>query len=130
MNKQEKIRQVLDIVKAGDDVKNTMVALMHELVKDHDILTPEDVPNSLLQALADVIEVDKLLDLYAPIYDAVFSESEIDDFLAYLQTPISAKIRSVMPDIVTRCSIIGRVWIEGKAGEIEGVIEKYLGQTP
>ena len=66
------------------------------------------------------------MDQVVPIYNKYLTHPEIKELLAFYQTPLGEKIRSVLPQITHESMLAGQQWAQKLIPEIDKRVEESL----
>lgn len=104
-SKTDKIQQLLDLTgagKLGAQVAKTMIATFQKSYPKVDQKIWDDFSNE--------IKADDLVALVIPVYDKYYTEGEIDQLIAFYNTPIGKKTIEVLPLISQESMAAGQEW--------------------
>jgi hypothetical protein len=94
-----------------------------------------NIPDSALQAMEkdittlitdNVSAPGGLVDQVVPIYDKYLTHPEVKELLAFYQTPLGTKVRSVLPQITQESMHAGQQWAQKLGPEIDKRVEDAL----
>jgi hypothetical protein len=103
--KQQDIRRLLDLLgteKLAQVMTDQMMASMRAVAKG--------VPDEFWDELRKELTPGSLTELLVPVYDQRFSEAEIQQLIAMLQTPIGQKYISELPAVQQDAMAAGQEW--------------------
>lgn len=93
------------------------------------------IPDNALQVMeqeistlitANISAPGGLVDQVVPIYNKYLTHPEIKELLAFYQTPLGEKIRSVLPQITHESMLAGQQWAQKLIPEIDKRVEESL----
>ncbi len=94
-----------------------------------------NIPDTALQAMEKDISVlitenisapGGLVDQVVPIYDKYLTHPEVKELLAFYQTPLGTKLRSVLPQITQESMMAGQQWAQKLGPDIDKRVEDAL----
>src|SRR5829696_1121181 len=103
--KAEAIRKLLDLTGAGK-MALQMVDMMIEQQKQ----TNSSVPPEFWTRFREKLDVKQFVDLIIPIYDRHFTLGEIQNIIAFYESPTGRKLSGELPAIMTESSEAGQRW--------------------
>jgi hypothetical protein len=103
--KQAKIRQLLESTGAG----NLGVQMMNQMLPSFKKLVPQ-APDSFWDDILTEAKPETFVDMVVPIYDRHFSETEIDELVAFYSSPIGKKAVQELPAIMSESMAVGQIW--------------------
>ena len=68
------------------------------------------MPQEFWDDFVKSIKPGDLIDLIVPIYDKYYSEQEVDELVAFYNSPVCKKTISMMPMIMQESMEAGRTW--------------------
>lgn len=104
-SKSQKINQLLEITgsgKLGIQVMNQMMSSFKTSYSKVNEQFWEDFKNE--------IKAEDLENMIIPIYDKYYTESDIDQLIAFYNSPIGKKMIATMPQVMQESMIAGQAW--------------------
>lgn len=123
--KQQKIKNLLELTGSG----NMGIKVMNDFLVYFKEAYP-NVPDEYWNEFMKEVSPDDLVNLVIPIYDRHFSESEIDDFVAFYQSPSGKKMAVKLPLIYAESQEVGSKWGEELAAKIVEKLESRNYSSP
>jgi len=105
LSKKEKIQNLMELSgsgKLGVQVVTSMITSMQKLYPD--------IPQKFWDDFAKEIKPDDLINLIVPVYDKYYTEEDIDQLIAFYNTPVGKKMTEVLPMITQESMAAGQVW--------------------
>ena len=103
--KQIKIAEFLSLSGSGDIGKQYFDMIMDQFKS---LFT--DVPEEFWSEAKTMMDSNELVELIIPIYDRHFSIEEIEDLIAFYQTPTGKKLVKTQPIIMEESMLAGQIW--------------------
>ena len=103
--KEERIRHLLDISGSGA----LTMQIMDTIIPEFNKLVP-DIPEDFWVRFRDKINVDDFYDLIIPIYNKYYTLDEINELIAFYNTPLGKKLISTTPIITQESYAAGQNW--------------------
>lgn len=103
--KTEKIQKLLELTgsgKVGAQVAKQMIVTFQK--------TYPKVDQKIWDELANEIKAEDLIALMIPIYDKYYTEEDVDQLIAFYNTPIGKKSTEVLPAISQESMAAGQAW--------------------
>ena len=104
-SKSEKIHQLLEVTGSG----KLGVQVARNLLSQYE-KTFTSVDKQFWIKFSKELNPEELISLIIPIYDKYFSEEEIDQLLAFYNTPLGIKLIKATPKIMEESMQIGSTW--------------------
>lgn len=104
-NKTKKLKHFLELtgsVKLGEQVIDDMIGMFQS--------SYSDVGKEFWTDFRKEMKGEELINLVLPIYDKYYSEEEIDQLIAFYNTPIGKKTVAVLPQITQESMLAGQTW--------------------
>ncbi|WP_297985406.1 DUF2059 domain-containing protein [uncultured Chryseobacterium sp.] len=86
--------------------------------------TYPDVPNEFWEEIKKEMKPEDIENMIIPIYEKHFTEKEIDDFIAFYNTPSGKKMIEKMPIVFQESQAVGQEWGRGIAKKVFEKISK------
>ena len=105
LSKKEKIQKLLDITgsaKIGMQAIQNMIPMFEK--------SYSTVNKEFWDDFAKEIKPTDLTDLIIPIYDKYYTEDDIDQLIAFYNTPVGKKMVEVLPSISKESMAAGQAW--------------------
>jgi hypothetical protein len=93
------------------------IQVMESILKTYKEALP-NVPASFWENFIKATSADEMEDMIVPVYDKYFTESEIDQLIAFYQSQIGQKLVEKLPLITRDATEVGRKWGEKIAEKI------------
>ena len=103
--KTGKIKQLLELTGAGRLGKQVAENVISIFQKQY-----SDVDPKFWDEFIQGIKPEDLENLIVPIYDKYFTESDIDQMIAFYNTPIGKKVVATLPQITQESMAAGANW--------------------
>ncbi|WP_140485175.1 DUF2059 domain-containing protein [Flavobacterium sp. GSA192] len=104
-SKIQKINQLLELTGSGKMAIQMMNQMMGSLKISHS-KTSED----FLKEFKKEVKAEDITNMIIPIYDKHYTESDIDQLIAFYNSPIGKKMISTMPQVMQESMIVGQNW--------------------
>lgn len=104
-SKIQKINQLLELTGSGKMAIQMMDQIMGSLKTTHS-KTSED----FLKEFKKEVKAEDLTNMIIPIYDKHYTESDIDQLIAFYNSPIGKKMISTMPQVIQESMVVGQTW--------------------
>jgi hypothetical protein len=118
-SKKEKIRKLIDVVGSAKMGVQVIQNLMPAFQRAH-----PTVPQQFWDDFVKAVRPEDLTDLIVPIYDKHFSEEDIDQIIAFYNSPIGKKLISEMPMIMQESMSAGQAWGKQLAGKVASELKE------
>lgn len=105
ISKNEKIKNLMNLTGSG----NLGVSVVNNMIDSFKKSLP-NVENAFWNEFKKEIIAEDLVNLIIPIYDKHFTENEIDELIAFYNTPIGKKMISTLPTITQESMLAGQNW--------------------
>lgn len=103
--KNEKIKSLMTLTGSG----NLGVSMIDTMIESFKKTMPE-VPNEFWIEFRKEVNAEEIVNLMIPIYDKYFTEKEVDELIAFYNTPIGKKMISTLPTIMKESMEVGKIW--------------------
>jgi uncharacterized protein len=104
-SKETAIRKLISIA-GGEKMASTMIDQMIEIYRQESI--PIDA--KLMEELKKEADVASLMESMVPMYDKYYTEKEINQLVAFYNSPLGKKTIEVMPKLTQESMQIGAEW--------------------
>ncbi len=104
-SKIQKINQLLELTGSGKMAIQMMDQIMGSFKTTHS-KTSED----FLKEFKKEVKAEDLTNMIIPIYDKHYTESDIDQLIAFYNSPIGKKMISTMPQVIQESMVVGQTW--------------------
>jgi len=104
-SKQTAIRKLIAIA-GGEKMVTTMIEQMIDVYKQQGLL----IDAKLMDELKKEADVTSLMDRMVPLYEKYYTEGEINQLLAFYNSPLGKKTIAVMPQLTQESMQIGAEW--------------------
>lgn len=104
-SKSQKIKQLLELTGSGKMAIQMMNQMMGTLKSSHSKAGDEFWENLKKEIKAEDIE-----NMIIPIYDKYYTESDIEQLIAFYGSPIGKKMIATMPQVMQESMIVGQTW--------------------
>jgi hypothetical protein len=98
-DKRAEIRRLLQLMgsgKAGAQMMDQMFGTMKRTARQ----VPEEVWRDLIQEFKNEFSAETIIELNVPIYDKYYSLAEIEQLIAFYESPIGRKVTAVLPMLI------------------------------
>jgi hypothetical protein len=98
-DKRAEIRRLLQLMgsgKAGAQMMDQMFGTMKRTARQ----VPEEVWRDLIQEFKNEFSPETIIELNVPIYDKYYSLAEIEQLIAFYESPIGRKVTTVLPMLI------------------------------
>jgi uncharacterized protein len=125
--KTANIKQLVEITgttRIAEQFANTMSQQMFKLLKT----ARPDIPDRALTVMQtelmsifseNIYSTGGLVDQIIPIYSKHFTNAEIEQLLAFYQTPLGQKVIAAMPQVMNESMLAGQQWGQSLRPEIQ-----------
>ena len=106
-SKSQKINQLLELTgsgKMGIQVMNQMMEHLKSSSSDSKAKT------EFLEEFKKEVKAEDITNMIIPIYDKYYTESDIDQLIAFYNSPIGKKMISTMPQVMQESMVVGQAW--------------------
>ena len=104
-SKDEKIKKLLDLTGSGKLAIQMVKTLIPSFQK-----TYSDVPQEFWDDFTKEIKAEDLINLTVPIYGKYYSEMDVDQLIAFYNSPVGKKSIEVLPMIMQESMTAGQTW--------------------
>ncbi len=104
-SKNEKIKQLLELTGSGKMAIQMMNQMMANLKTTHSKAGDEFWEDFKKEIRAEDIE-----NMIIPIYDKYYTENDIEQLIAFYNSPIGKKMISTMPQVIQESMVVGQNW--------------------
>lgn len=114
-SKEKKINQLLELTGSAK-----MGILMMDQMMDHlkNSTSDSKAKTEFFEEFKKEIKAEDITNMIIAIYDKHYTESDIDQLIAFYNSPIGKKMIATMPQVMTESMTAGQAW--GKQ-----IVEKY-----
>jgi len=132
--KTDDIKRLIEMTGGTNIAKQFSAAVTQQLVQMLKS-AKTTIPDNALQVMGKEITTlisenisapGGLVDQVVPIYDKYLTHPEIKELLAFYQTPLGVKMRSVLPQITHESMVAGQQWAQKLGPEIDKRVEESL----
>jgi len=102
--REQRVRTLLAL-QGADRIAADVLERIYEFFK-----TCPNLPNGFVDRFKQELRPAEMIDRVVPIYARYFTSSELDDMIAFYQTPTGRKLAEVEPQIAKECMRIGESW--------------------
>jgi uncharacterized protein len=114
-HKKEEIRKLLDLIGTRKLVMSSMDGMMNTM---RPVLENSLPPGEYRPQLVDLfmakfktkIDLDRFVEMAAAIYDKHFTGEEIEQLVAFYQSPVGRKLAAALPDITDEMRVKAESW--------------------
>lgn len=103
-NREQRVRALLT-VQGADRMAAQVLERVYELFK-----TCPNLPSGFVDRFKQELRPSDLIDRVVPVYARYFTASELDDMIAFYETPTGRKLAEVEPQLAKECMRIGESW--------------------
>ncbi|MFA9188687.1 DUF2059 domain-containing protein [Flavobacterium magnesitis] len=104
-SKSQKINQLLELTGSGK-----MATLMMDQMMESFKNSYSKVNEEFWEDFKNEVKAEDLEKMIIPIYDKHYTESDIDQLIAFYNSPIGKKMISTMPQVMQESMIVGQAW--------------------
>lgn len=107
-SKNEKIKHLLELSgssKMGIQVMNQMMESFQKSFSN--------VPQEFWEESKKEMKAEDITNLVIPIYDKYYTESDVDQLIAFYNSPIGKKMITTMPQVMQESMTAGQSWGKG-----------------
>ncbi len=104
-SKKEKIRNLMDVTGSGKMGAQVVQALIPSFQQAH-----PDVPQQFWDNFAKGLKVEDLIEQIVPIYDKYYTEEDIDQIIAFYNSPVGKRMISTLPMVMQESMAAGQAW--------------------
>lgn len=104
-SKEKAIRDFLEITKADQMGKQIMDQMMAMFA-----MQAPGIPIEFWEAAMEEMATLEFVEMIVPLYGKYFTESEINDLIAFHKTPTGQKLLSVQPQLMQESMQVGQKW--------------------
>ena len=112
-SKKEKIEKLLDVTGSGKMGAQVVQSLVPSFQRAH-----PDVPQQFWDDFAKAVKPEDLVALMVPIYDKYYTEEDIDQIIAFYNTPVGKKMISTTPMVMQESMAAGQAWGKQLAAKV------------
>lgn len=103
--KSQKINQLLEITGSGKIGIQVMNQMINNFKKSY-----SKVSEQFWEDLKKEIKAEDLEKIIIPIYDKYYTETDIDQLIAFYNSPIGKKMIATMPQVMQESMAAGQIW--------------------
>ncbi|MFA9195800.1 DUF2059 domain-containing protein [Flavobacterium sp. FBOR7N2.3] len=104
-SKSQKINQLLELTGSGK-----MATLMMDQMMESFKNSYSKVNEEFWEDFKNEVKAEDLEKMIIPIYDKHYTESDIDQLIAFYNSPIGKKMISTMPQVIQESMVVGQAW--------------------
>ncbi len=109
--KEQNIRRLLEITRAAE----IATIASNQQLESFKSTLPEGVPPRVVAILREELNAVNYVELLLPIYDKYLSDEEVNQLVAFYDSPLGRKVTGSMPVIMAEAQVVGT-----KRGEVAG----------
>lgn len=118
-SKSQKINQLLELTGSGKMAIQMMNQMMSNFKTNHSKASEE-----FWEDFKKEVKAEDLTNMIIPIYDKHYTESDIDQLIAFYNSPIGKKMISTMPQVMQESMIAGQAWGKQISEKIQAKIKE------
>lgn len=103
-----KIKRMFE-VSGSEQIFKTSIKSMFDIIKKQKSQVPEDVLKEYESQFLNT-SLDDLVKMFVPIYQKYLTGEEVDQLIAFYQSPIGKKFAGVTPAITQESMLAGQQW--------------------
>ena len=100
------IRRLLEITGSA----NLGIQIVDALIPQFKTITNDKVPEEFWLKFREDIDEESLITKIIPLYQKYYTDEEIEELIAFYNTPIGKKSISIMPQLMQESMLIGQEW--------------------
>lgn len=104
-SKSQKINQLLELTGSGKVAIQVMNQMMNSFKSSY-----SKVNEQFWEDYKNEVKAEDLEKMIIPIYDKYYTESDIDQLIAFYNSPIGKKMIATMPQVMQESMIAGQAW--------------------
>ena len=118
-SKSQKINQLLELTGSGKMGIQVMNQMMNSFRNSYSKVNEE-----FWEDFKKEVKAEDLTNMIIPIYDKHYTESDIDQLIAFYNSPIGKKMISTMPQVMQESMIAGQAWGKQISEKIQAKIKE------
>ena len=103
-DREQRVRTLLE-VQGAEQMTSQVLENVYELFENC-----PNLPNGFIDRFRQEARPSDLIDRVVPVYARYFTASELDEMIAFYQSPTGRKLSEVEPKIAKECMKIGESW--------------------
>ncbi|WP_073245220.1 DUF2059 domain-containing protein [Flavobacterium flevense] len=104
-SKTEKINQLMELMGSGKMAIQMMNQMMESFKSSY-----SKVNDTFWEDFKKEIKAEDITNMIIPIYDKHYTESDIDQLIAFYNSPIGKKMIATMPQVMQESMVAGQAW--------------------
>ena len=104
-SKTEKINQLMELMGSGKMAIQMMNQMMDSFKSSY-----SNVNDTFWEDFKKEIKAEDITNMIIPIYDKHYTESDIDQLIAFYNSPIGKKMIATMPQVMHESMVAGQAW--------------------
>ncbi|MFL9831472.1 DUF2059 domain-containing protein [Flavobacterium sp. ST-87] len=104
-SKTEKINQLMELMGSGKMAIQMMNQMMESFKSSY-----SKVNDTFWEDFKKEIKAEDITNMIIPIYDKYYTESDIDQLIAFYNSPIGKKMIATMPQVMQESMVAGQAW--------------------
>lgn len=104
-SKTEKINQLMELMGSGKMAIQMMNQMMDSFKSSY-----SKVNDTFWEDFKKEIKAEDITNMIIPIYDKHYTESDIDQLIAFYNSPIGKKMIATMPQVMQESMVAGQAW--------------------
>lgn len=104
-SKSQKINQLMELTGSGKMAIQMMDQMMNSFKSSY-----STVKNSFWEDFRKEIKAEDITNMIIPIYDKYYTETDIDQLIAFYNSPIGKKMIATMPQVMQESMVVGQAW--------------------
>ncbi len=127
--KLQHVRKLMRLQDTAGSIQRVFEAAVNSQIDSLQKMRP-DLPAQLWTDFrADIsreLDLSELMEKLIPIYDRHFTDAEVEQLIAFYETPVGRKLTSEMPQIQQEAMAVSKDWAEAKSAKLEKLIGERL----
>ncbi|WP_329805218.1 DUF2059 domain-containing protein [Flavobacterium facile] len=104
-SKNEKIKNLMNLTGSA----NLGISMLDTMIGSFKKSMPQ-VTDEFWNEFKKEVKAEDIVNLITPIYDKYFTENEIDELIAFYNTPVGKKMTASLPSIAQESMTVGQIW--------------------
>lgn len=104
-SKNEKIKQLLELTGSG----KMAIQMMNQMIGSLKI-TNSKAGDEFWEDFKKEVKAEDIENMIIPIYEKHYTESDIDQLIAFYNSPIGKKTITTMPQVMQESMVVGQNW--------------------
>ena len=104
-SKNEKIKSLMNLTGSG----NLGISMLDTMISSFKKSMPQ-VADEFWNEFKKEVKAEDIVNLIIPIYDKYFTENEINELIAFYNTPVGKKMTMSLPSIAQESMAVGQIW--------------------